>query len=150
MRRGVAAGQAHSGQLGSWKISKVARPAAKRPRPEPWAPLLSSARAAAQVLATAHDDAGAFTGFAMELATGSLFAAYNAGFLSPAFLHGVAVQVVSALRHAHALGVLHLDLKPDNVLVRARAHRHPSAQRRTLAMRPSFLHVAAPEARQPS
>ena len=109
---------------------------------------LSSARAAAQVLATAHDDAGALTGFAMELATGSLFAAYCAGFSSRAFLHSVAVQVVSALRHAHALGVLHLDIKPDNVLVRTRARRHPSLpQRSTLAMRPCPLHAAAPAAR---
>jgi serine/threonine protein kinase len=37
------------------------------------------------------------------------------------FVHEVLKQIVSALAYAHARGVLHLDIKPDNVIVESRA-----------------------------
>jgi len=71
------------------------------------------------VLATVHGDGGGFVGFCMELAARTLLDLFRDYAVPAGFLHSAALQIVSALQHAHALGVLHLDVKPTNILVRA-------------------------------
>jgi hypothetical protein len=85
--------------------------------PKPARP--SNRAALRQVLATVHAEGGCFVGFGMELAERTLLHVFCEDVAPAGFLHSAAVQIVSALRHAHALGVLHLDIKPTNILVRA-------------------------------
>ncbi len=44
---------------------------------------------------------------------------HAAGYLSPADTMGIVTQVANALEAAHAAGVIHRDVKPDNLLVEA-------------------------------
>jgi len=71
------------------------------------------------VVATVHAEGGGFVGFGMELAERTLLDAFCDGAAPAGLLHSAALQIVNALEHAHAQGVLHLDVKPQNILVRA-------------------------------
>jgi len=71
------------------------------------------------VVATVHAEGGGFVGFGMELAERTLLDAFRDDAAPAGFLHSAALQIVDALEHAHAQGVLHLDIKPQNILVRA-------------------------------
>ena len=65
-----------------------------------------------------HAPCGRLVGHCLELADwGSLFDAHARCELTPALLHAAMQQLVAALRHVHGLGILHLDVKPMNVLV---------------------------------
>lgn len=65
---------------------------------------------------------------ALELVPdGSLREALRAGPLAPARALEVVTQVAAALDHAHSRGLLHLDVKPENVLVDAAAGRYKLA-----------------------
>ncbi len=64
----------------------------------------------------ATDDGGLF--FVMELVEGEGLAdALRSGPLAPARAINIAVEVLSALHYAHQLGLVHRDLKVDNVLL---------------------------------
>jgi len=57
----------------------------------------------------------------------------NEGALDLQFTKVVARQLVSALRFIHARGIIHRDIKPDNVRTRYRrggAHSHSSSSTR--------------------
>lgn len=62
--------------------------------------------------------------FVMELLEGEGLSSLirNQGTLAPTRAIGVAIQVAEALSAAHAAGVVHRDLKPDNVNVRRVGH----------------------------
>lgn len=62
--------------------------------------------------------------FVMELLEGDMLSALikEQGRLPPSRAVGVAIQVAEALSAAHAAGVVHRDLKPDNVNVRRMGH----------------------------
>lgn len=73
----------------------------------------------------ATDDGGLF--FVMELVEGEgLVEAIEAGPLAPARALAIALQVLSALSYAHQLGLVHRDLKADNVLL---GRRHDGTDR---------------------
>lgn len=73
----------------------------------------------------ATDDGGLF--FVMELVEGEgLVQAIEAGPLAPARALTIALQVLSALSYAHQLGLVHRDLKADNVLL---GRRHDGTDR---------------------
>lgn len=63
------------------------------------------------------DDGGAF--LVMELVRGkSLRAALEAGTLGPARIADVMVEAARALAFAHGEGIVHRDIKPDNIMIR--------------------------------
>lgn len=73
----------------------------------------------------ATDDGGLF--FVMELVEGEgLAQALEAGPMAPARAISIALQVLSALSYAHQLGLVHRDLKADNVLL---ARKHDGSDR---------------------
>ena len=73
----------------------------------------------------ATDDGGLF--FVMELVEGEGLAdALQGGPLAPARALALALQVLSALSYAHQLGLVHRDLKADNVLL---GRRHNGTER---------------------
>lgn len=61
-----------------------------------------------------HDDS-----FAMELVEGSILTSLHYAGIAPLEVAAIFVDVAEALEHAHAKGVLHRDLKPHNIMVRA-------------------------------
>ncbi len=83
----------------------------------------ASARAAARlehpniarVLDEGHDDAGPF--IVTEWVDGDPLSAWRGAALPWGFVRAVALQLVDALAHVHARGLVHLDLRPGNVLV---------------------------------
>lgn len=90
--------------------------------------LLREARAAAKVrhenVATIHDVGQLESGLpflVMDLMEGETLSARLArdGRLAPSVLAPLAIQVVDAVAAAHAAGVVHRDLKPDNVFLGA-------------------------------
>jgi len=56
----------------------------------------------------------------MELITGSTLREYiqNNGPMSPKVALAVAAEILAGLTHAHEQGILHLDIKPENVLLK--------------------------------
>src|SRR3954470_20026902 len=62
-----------------------------------------------------------FPYFTMEYFAGKKISEYFDGHSWPA-LYDVILQIASALHHIHHLGIIHLDLKPSNILVDERGH----------------------------
>lgn len=74
-----------------------------------------------------HDSLGTY--LVTELAPGaSLESMMRARRLPPQLALSIADQVLSALAHAHSLGILHRDVKPENVIVAMRPDGAPHAR----------------------
>ena len=71
------------------------------------------------MVCTLTDASGRFIGYGMEPAVRSLQDLVCEGAQPDAHVHAAAAQLASALQHTHAKRVVHGDVKPDNVLVRA-------------------------------
>lgn len=79
-------------------------------------------------MCTLTDASGRFIGYGMEPAVCSLQDLVFKGAQPDAHVLAAATQLASALQHTHAKRVVHGDVKPDNVLVRAqRPMLHASA-----------------------